>query len=141
MLGADVLVLQPLGFLLGGICDATQTRGQRDLRATVRARLLIELRPHRRRQRRWILVQLPNQAGHDPLTLFEQREQQMFRQNFGMTFAVGELLRAEDRFLCLLRVFVDIHFFMLAGPTPARSPSAARLRRASLRRLGRAAGA
>ena len=60
-------------------------------------------------ERGWILIQLPNQAGDDALTLFEQREQQVFRLDFRMPFAIGELLRAEHRFLCLLGVLIDIH--------------------------------
>ena len=66
-------------------------------------------RAHRRRDRRRIGVHLADDRRDDAFLLFEEREQQVLRQDLGMSLAIGELLRAEDRFLCFLCVLVDVH--------------------------------
>ena len=75
----------------------------------MRARQPSELGAHRRRQRRRIGVHLADDRRHDAVALLEQREQQVLGQDLGMALAIGELLRAEDRFLRFLCVLVDIH--------------------------------
>ena len=87
VLGADVLVLQPLGFLLGGVGDLAQARGERRLRAAVGARRPPQLRPQRRRQRGRIGVHLADDRRHDAVALFEQRQQQVLRRDLGVTLA------------------------------------------------------
>jgi hypothetical protein len=70
----------------------------------------------------------------------------MLGEDFRMSLAIGELLCRKDGFLRFFGVLVDIHdsvciSYCAWGPTPTRSRSGARLRRASLRPLARAAGA
>jgi hypothetical protein len=48
-------------------------------------------------------------AGDDAFLLFDEREQQMLRLDLGMPFAIGQLLRGKDGFLCFLGVLVDVH--------------------------------
>ena len=80
------------------------------LRSALGAR---QLRPSsartRRGDRRRIDVHLPQDLGDDPALLLDEREQQVLRRDLRMSLAVGELLRAGDRFLCLLGVFLDVH--------------------------------
>ncbi len=109
MLGADVLVLQTLGFLFGGVRDPPQPRRECDLCTAMRARLTIELGADRAGQRRRIGIELPHERRHDPVLLFEQCEQQVLGKDLGMALAVGELLRRQNGFLCFLGVLVDIH--------------------------------
>ena len=77
VLGADVLVLEPLRFRFGGVGDLPQPRRQRDLRAAVRARQLVELGADRGRQRRRIRVHLADDLRDDAVALLEQRQQQV----------------------------------------------------------------
>ena len=64
---------------------------------------------HRRRERRRIRVHLPDDLRDDAVALLEQGEEQVLRRHLRVAFAIGELLRAEDRFLGFLRVLVDVH--------------------------------
>ena len=118
MLGAGVFVLEALGFLLGGRKDLTQSSGEADLRAAMRARQAIELGTNRRRQCHRIRVHLADDLRNDSFFLLEEHQEQVLGQDLGVAFAIGKLLRREDRLLRFLCVFVDIHFLMLAGPHP-----------------------
>ncbi len=109
VLGADVLVLQPLRFLFGGVRHFAQPCGESNLRATVRTRQTFQLTAHLAGQRGRVGIHLPDDLRDDPVLLLEEREQQVLGQNLGVTFAIGQLLRREDRLLALLSVFVDIH--------------------------------
>ena len=109
VLGADVLVLQPLRFLFRGVGHTTQPAGQADLRSAVRAWKLVQLGANLGCQRCRISVQLANDAWNDAFLLFEEHEQQVLGHYLGMPFAVRELLRAEDRLLRFLCVLVDVH--------------------------------
>ena len=82
------------------------------------ARQAIQLRAHRRRQRRRIRVHLADDLRNDAFLLLEQRQQQVLGQDLGVPLAIGQLLRGENRFLGFLGVLVDIHYLMLAGPHP-----------------------
>jgi hypothetical protein len=73
------------------------------------ARQFVELRANGGRQRRGIRVHLADDFRNDPLALFDKREQQMLRQNLRVAFAIGQLLRGQDRFLGFLGVLIDIH--------------------------------
>src|SRR4029453_2817230 len=83
----------------------------------MRARQPSELPPHGGRHRRGIGTDLLNDRGNDALALFDQRHEEVLGQNLRMPFAVGELLRAEDRFLSFFCVFVDVHD-LLSPSTP-----------------------
>ena len=93
MLGADVLVLQPLGFLFGGLQDLTKPSGEADLRSAVRARQAVQLRPNSRGKRHRIRVHLPDDFRNDAFFLLEERQQQMLGQYFRVPLAFGKLLR------------------------------------------------
>ena len=54
-------------------------------------------------------VHLPDDLRDDAVPLLEEREQQVLGQDLRMAFAIGELLRREDRFLCFFGVLVDVH--------------------------------
>ena len=111
VLGADVLVLQPFGFRLGRVGDLPQPRRERRLRAAVRAAAASCSSAR---------TAPPTPAGSafifrsdlrdDAFALLDQRQQQVLRRRFRVALAVGELLRGKDRFLCFLRVLVDVHF-------------------------------
>ncbi len=118
MFGAGVFVLEALGFLLGGRKDLTQSSGEADLRAAMRARQPIELGTNRRRQRHRIRVHLPDDLRNDSFFLLEEHQEQVLGKDLGVAFAIGKLLRREDRLLRFLGVLIDIHFLMLAGPHP-----------------------
>ena len=121
MLGADVVVLQPLGFLLGGVGDGAQPRRQRDLRAAVRPRQPSELAAHGRGDRRRIGADLLDDRRNDALTLFDQRDEQVLRENLGVALPIGQLLRCDNRLLRLLGVLVHVHdgfFAHLQLPLP-----------------------
>ena len=108
VLGAGVLVLEPLGFLLGGRRSPAAGAAEKPTcDAAVRARQPVQLGAHRRRQRRRIRVHLADDLRDDAFLLLEQRQQQVLGQDLGVPFAVGELLRGEDRFLRFLGVLVD----------------------------------
>ena len=62
-----------------------------------------------RRDRRRVRVQLPQDVRDDAPLLLDEREQQVLGRDFGMSFAVGELLRAGDRFLGLVGVLLNVH--------------------------------
>ena len=109
MLGADVVVLQPLGFLLGGVGDGPQPRRQRDLRAAMRPRQPPELAAHGRGDRRRIGADLLDDGRNDSLTLFDQRDEQVLREHLGVALPIGQLLRCDNRLLRLLGVLVHVH--------------------------------
>ena len=109
VLGADVLVLQPGGLRFGRVvtwrsradsdgCDPPCALGAapssaRSAEAT----------------RRRIDVHLSQNLRNDAALLFDERQQQVLRRDLRMSFAVGQLLCGDDRFLCLLGVLVDVH--------------------------------
>ena len=118
MLGADVLVLEPLGFRLGRVGDRAEARRQRRLRPALRARQLRQLLPDRRGERRRVGVHLARDLRHDAVALLDEREEEVLGHELGMSVAIGELLGAEDRLLGLFRVFVDVHrIFSSSRPT------------------------
>jgi hypothetical protein len=109
MLGADVFILQPLGLLLRGLGHLAQPGRQGDLRAAVGPRQPAELAADRGRDRSRIRADLLNDRGDDPVALLDQGDEQMLGEHLRVSLAVGELLRAEHRFLCLFGVLVDVH--------------------------------
>ena len=109
MLGADVLVLEPVGFLLGGVGHLTEARRESGLRSALRTRELVELGTDGGREGRGIRVHLADDLRNDAFFLLDERQQQVLRLDLGMPFAVRELLRGKDRLLCFLGVFVDVH--------------------------------
>ena len=106
---ADVLVLQPFGFLLRGVRDGAQAGRERRLRAAVRARLPVQLLAHRRGQRRRVRIHLAHDLRHDAFALFDERQEEVLRLNLRISLALGKSLRPDDGLLGLLCVFVDIH--------------------------------
>ena len=109
MLRADVLVLQPLGFLLRRIRDGAQARRQSRLRSAVGRRKLLDLRLERGRHRGRIDVHLPDDLRDDALFLADQREQHVLRLDLRVIALVGHPLRGGDRFLGFLGVLLEIH--------------------------------
>ena len=122
VLGADVVVLQPVGLGVGRGHDLPQPRR--------RARLAI------RRGRSGSLASSARTAvatvagsafsfrrmsGTMPPCCSMSVSSRCSGVIFGMSFAVGQLLRAGDRFLCFLGVFLNVHDVhgsgLTAGPT------------------------
>ena len=68
-----------------------------------------ELGAHRGGEAERIRVHLADDLRDDAFVLLDERQQQVLGQDLGMSFALGELLRGEDRFLCFLGVLVDVH--------------------------------
>src|SRR5262245_25823094 len=108
MLGGDVLVLKPVGFLLRRIEHVLNGARPSGLRA----------------RRMWQRVERGADVGGDPgkvrtdfleqgqdnsLLLAKQRGEQVQRQDLAMVALLSKLLRANDRFLGLDREFVDSH--------------------------------
>ena len=110
VLGADVLVLQPLGFLLGGVGDLragapTAPAASRRARAAAcpssAAHRASRAPPDRRSSSGRSPGRCPRAAR--PASAAGARA------DLGMPFAIGELLRGEDRFLGFFGVLVDVH--------------------------------
>ena len=110
VLGADVLVLQPFGFLLGRVGDLPEARRQRRLRAAAARAAASAAPPGRRsrapRDRRSSCARSPGTMPSRCSTSVSSRCSGVIS---GIPLAVGELLRGEDRFLCFFRVLVDVH--------------------------------
>ncbi len=109
MLGADELVLQPLGFGLGGFRDLAKPRRERRLRSTIRRGLLRQLGSQLIGDRLRLDRHLAQQRRHDAVGLLDEREQQMLGIDLGVVALLGEPLRRQDRFLRLLGVLVQVH--------------------------------
>ncbi len=120
MLGADELVLQPLGFGLGGLRDLSEARGERRLRSAVGGGLFRQLGAQLVGHRLRLDAHLAQQRRDDAVGLFDERQQQMLGVDLGVVALLGEPLRREDRFLRLLGVLVQIHRLfrvrLYAGP-------------------------
>ena len=110
VLGADVLVLQPLGFLLGRVGDlaaAAPTAPAASRRA--RAAASAARRGPRAASAAGSAFILRTISGTMPSRCSTSVSSRCSGVISGMSLAVGELLRGEDRFLCLLGVLVDVH--------------------------------
>ena len=77
VLGADVLVLEALGFGLRQIGDELQARRDRRAGAAVHLRLLSEQLPRIARDGCRIDLQLPQQRGDDAVGLLDERDEQV----------------------------------------------------------------
>ena len=112
MLGADELVLQPLGFGLGGFRDLAKARRERRLRSAVGRGLLRQLGSQLIGDGLRLDRHLAEQGRHDAVGLVHERQQQMLGIDLRMVALLGEPLRRQDRFLRLLGVLVQVHAFV-----------------------------
>ena len=109
MFRADELVLQPARLGLGQVGDQLETRRNSGLRPAVHLRLFPHRRPRITRDDRRVELQLPEQGRNDAVVLFDQRHEQMLGLDLRVIERLGELLRADDGLLGLLRELVEIH--------------------------------
>ena len=108
MFGADVLVLQPLGFGLGGFRNLSKPRRERRLRSTIRSGLLRQLGSQLIGNSLRFDRHLTEQGRHDAVSLVRERQQQMLGIDLRMVALLGEPLRRQDRFLRFLGVLVQV---------------------------------
>ena len=123
VLRADVLVLEVLGFSLRHARHRRQPRGDTRLGAAIRVRTLFKLGLQILRDAGGVDPHLTQDVRDDPVTLFDERREQMFGLELWMAHLLGEPLRAEDRVLRLLRVAVEVHVSWIrlpnsSSPTP-----------------------
>ena len=97
VLGADVLVLQALGFGLRQIGDQLEARRDDAPATAVDLRLLADSCARLARDGGRVELQLAQQRRHHAVVLLDQRDQQMLRLDLRMIERLGELLRAERR--------------------------------------------
>ena len=98
MLGADVLVLQPVGFgLRRGRRPACSRGDSPGCDAAVRLRDLREQLARAAADLRRIGGHLPQHLGHDALALLDERDEQMLGLDLRVAHLLGELLRGERR--------------------------------------------
>ena len=109
VLRADVIVLQVLGFCLRHLGHRGQARREARLRTTVRLWTLPELGLQPVRDAGRIDPQLAQDFRYDPVALCDERRQHMFGLDLWMVHLLGELLCADDGFLRLFGVPVDVH--------------------------------
>ena len=124
VLGADELVLQPVGFGLRLIGDQLRPRRHARLRAAVRLRELGRELASLTRNGGRVLVQLAQQLGDDAFALLRERDQQVFRLELRVVALLRQFDRRGDRFARLLGVFVDIHMCSMSlsrGPSGPRT--------------------
>ena len=113
MLGADELVLQPLGFGLGGVRDLAKARRERRLRSAVGGGLFRQLGAQLIGDGLRLDAHLAQQRRDDAVSLLDEREQQMLGLDLRVVPLLGEPLRRQDRFLRLLGVLVQ---FICSSP-------------------------
>src|SRR5260370_9427433 len=118
MLGADVLVLEPCGLGFGEVGDELHPRRQAWLRPAMRLWNLREKIANLARDDLGVDVHFPQQLGDDALRLLDQGREQMLGLDLSVVVSLGKLLGADDGFLRLFGVFVDVHFYFLPGPHP-----------------------
>jgi hypothetical protein len=139
--GAEVLVLQAVCLGLRGGGDLAA--GADGPAATRRARwdFFRQLRANLRGHAAGIAIQLAQISGRSPL-LLDERQQQVLGGDLRVSLAIRQLLRADDRLLGFLGVFLTIMAVGVGSADLGRPRQVpATLRVASLRRLARAAGA
>jgi hypothetical protein len=108
MLGADVLVLQPLRFRLGGVGDQFDSRREPQVGA-VRLGRRCEQRPRVPRHGGGIEIELAQHRGDNPALLLDERDEQVLGRDLRVAQLTGKILRADDGFLRLFGEFVDVH--------------------------------
>jgi hypothetical protein len=108
VLGRDVLVLEPVGFLLGGGKDVLGRSGDARLRAGGLGEPL-QLGVDDLADPVGVGADLLEQRVDDALLLAEQGRENVNRENLGVVPLAGQFLRPDHRLLCLDGVFVESH--------------------------------
>ena len=110
MLGAGELVLELRHFLFGAVQDAAKL--VRQTKIDTRAgdfRFAIQLSEQLIAELIWLNADFFEQRLGDALALIEQSGQKMFVRDFLMIELRSDILRGLQRFLHLLRKFIDAH--------------------------------
>ena len=113
MLGADVVVVQPLGLAFRRLRHLAQARRRAGLRPPVGLRLLPEPCPGFLQQPRRLDAQPPQHRRHHAVRLVDQGDEQMLGLDLRMMLPFRELLRGQHRLLRLLRIALEVHGFFL----------------------------
>ena len=117
VLGADVLVLQPLGLGRRAVHRVPGPRRQRRRRAAARGRQPGELGAGGVRDRGGIDAQAPQHRRHHPVLLRRERSQEVLRLQLRVPGLFRRLLCGEQRLLRLLRQPIQVHVsFPRAAP-------------------------
>src|SRR5262245_29468291 len=109
MFSTDEFVLETVGFRLSEVRDEFQPGRQAWRGTSVGLRNLREKRARLPVDGRRVCTDLAEEFRDDALALFDERDQKMLGFDLRMARLLGELLRADDRFLGLLRVLVNVH--------------------------------
>jgi len=108
VLGADVLVLQALGFRLCRLKDQAHPWGQADVRA-VGLRQRLEQPARLRGSAGRINGHLAEDRRHNAVGLLDQRNEQVLGRDLRVVGFGGEVLGGDHRLLRLLSKFVQVH--------------------------------
>ena len=108
VLGADVLVLQPLGLLLSPLKDRGKPVGEVKLRSE-HLWLTVQLGQQPLGQPEVRHAQLLDDLDDDTALLLNQGEQEMLGLHLAVAVLFGEALARDYRLLRLLGEFVDVH--------------------------------
>ena len=114
MLGADVLVLHPIGFGLGLVRHELQPRRHPGLRSAVGLRELREQLAGAAADRAGIGRQLAQELGNDPLALLDQGDEQVLGLDLRVIHRRGQLLRAGESVAGFFSELVDVHYQLSA---------------------------
>ena len=118
VLGADVVVLQPLGLALGRLRRRAQPRGRGGLGTAVGPGLPFQPFTGSLEDPRRLDAEPSEHRRDDPVRLVDQGDEQMLGLDLWMSTPFRELLRGQHRLLRLLRVALEIH--APSFPSPSR---------------------
>jgi hypothetical protein len=103
VLGADVFIAHPLGFILGGLERFAQAVADDGLRRIGELWQAVNLRGDSSAYRCWVDFELFQNLGNEPVRLVEQRQKERDGLELRDVSRLGLPLGIDDRFLSLLR--------------------------------------